>query len=140
MKHLLCSFIILFFVSGNTYAEEVKKDDDLTVFLAVTQLQHYACALAAEAGLVSNEPLEKALSCINKYLDESKKSYYELKKMKKNEKITSMVKDYYAMWITSMYSIAPEAYEPKSKYKERIARDERKLSEVRQRIYLEIDP
>lgn len=134
MKHLICAFLIILLICSNSFAKE-KQENPVPFFLAVTIMSRDICKLTAESNTYS------AISeSISKGIEEPKKYYVESTKfLIKNKKATSMIKDYYAYWITSMRAIMPENQELELLYKQRIANDDRKLEEMRNRIRLELN-
>lgn len=149
MKHLICALMLVFMISNNAFAEEKKETNPLIDFLVATQSKQDFCNflvgmiilrsennLKLENGKKPQTPLE----CANEAKETIKEDYKKaIEFTKRNEKVSSMVKDYYAFWITSMDSIVPEHDELKFRYKERIAQDNKKLLEMSNRIKLELD-
>ena len=100
--------------------------------MAITYLSRYTCKLTIGANEISE--------CSEKKIINSKEYYFKAKKfVNKNNKATSMIKDYYAYWVTSMRGIMPENQELELLYEQRIANDDRKLDEMRNRIKLELN-
>ena len=134
MKHLICALMLVFMIPNHAFAEDSKLDK----FLGMTYIYHKLCSLSVDIFLNSSSTMEKPTKCIDESKKSAKKDYSELiDTINKNEKVNSMVKDYYAFWITSMDAIIPVNDELKFRYKERIDQDRKKLSEMSERIKLE---
>jgi len=130
VKHLVYAFLIILLICSNSFAEE--KSNPADQFLAITYLSRYTCKLTIGASEISE--------CSEKKIINSKEYYFKAKKfVNKNNKATSMIKDYYAYWVTSMRSIMPKNQELELLYEQRIANDDRKLDEMRNRIKLELE-
>lgn len=89
---------------------------------------------------IKSSSLDKTSNCSSAIIKDSKKYYDDaIKFLNKNDKVISMVKDYYSFWIPFVSAIRPNDGELEHLYSQRIANDERKIEEMSNRIKLELD-
>lgn len=139
MKHLICAFLIILLICSNSFAEG--KSNPVEKFLLGTNMQYSFCVidarLSAELGKMPDERCSKNISVT---VEKSKKDYDEaIKYINKNDKATSMLKDFYSLYIASMNVVQPEYNELKRIYYQRVANDTRKLDELAIKIKLELN-
>lgn len=150
MRYILYCFFIVFALCNNAFANEQKQDNNpLIDFLKITKSNQDTCVIFAEMSLFTSKLEGKsaladktAEECSNDAINSTKTGYKKaIEFVKKNKNVSSMVKDYYAFWITSMRTIPIGTLELNSpnKYKERLAKDKAKVLEMSERINLEFE-
>lgn len=140
MKKFISIILLLAcFTSTYTFAENRKEQHPVNKFISYSRIERYMCRITADLAILTESfdeleiQTEKSKNVVNGYYLLAQKS------LNKNEKLNSMIKDYYALWTASINSIMPESGELKVLYKSRISQDEKKLDEMGKRIELELD-